>query len=157
MLEKEKLFSKFNLNDYNQKIEEILEKKSFSEEAENLLLGMFYKIEACYKDYEMIKNECDSEKQFIERLLEIIENDCNEIIVLKPVIGKKVAKYKIYKAEKRIEVFPNEFNILYALLLIGGTTIKKDDDATFMSRCINQLLNYGEAMNKSEVIRDYTG
>ena len=56
LLEKEKLFSKFNVIDYNEKLEEILERKHFSEEAENLLLSVFYKVQGCYKDYKVVKN-----------------------------------------------------------------------------------------------------
>ena len=44
-MEKKKILSKLNFKDYNNEVEEILEKKSFSSNVKNLLLSMFYKIE----------------------------------------------------------------------------------------------------------------
>ena len=42
-MEKEKIL--FKMRDYNNELEKILEKKSFSETTKNLLLSMLYKIE----------------------------------------------------------------------------------------------------------------
>ena len=38
-------FSKFNSNEYNNKLEKILDNKTFDEDVKNLLLSMLYKIE----------------------------------------------------------------------------------------------------------------
>ena len=157
MLEKEKLFSKFNVADYNTKLEEILERKHFSEEAENLLLSMFYKIEGCYKDYETVNSSYLAEKDFIEKLMQIIDYECNEIKIIKPIIGQEVAKYKIHKKEKMIEVFPNEISLLYALYKLATFSSKKGEEITFLSKCMLCVLNDGNVMKNSEVIRDFTG
>ena len=97
MLEKEKLFSKNNVIDYNEKLEEILERKHFSEEAENLLLSVFYKVQGCYKDYKVVKNTSTTEKDFIEKLMNIIDYKCNKITIIKPIIGVETPKYKVNK------------------------------------------------------------
>lgn len=157
MLEKERIFSKFNVTDYNVKLEEILERKHFSEEAENLLLSMFYKIEGCYKDYETVKNSYITEKDFIEKLMQIIDYNCNEIKIIKPIIGQEVPKYKIHKKEKMIEVFPNELSLLYALYKLSAFSSKKGEEITFLSKCMLCVLNEGNAMSNSEIIRDFTG
>lgn len=46
-MEKEKIL--FKIRDYNNELEKILEKKSFSESTKNLLLSMLYKIETAYR------------------------------------------------------------------------------------------------------------
>ena len=56
---KKDFFSK--LKNYNNRLEQILEKKAFSGDIKNLLLSMFYKIEVSYKDYEKVK--CSDKEQ----------------------------------------------------------------------------------------------
>ena len=51
-MEKEKLISKLNIKDYNNQLEKILSKKTFTEDTKNLLLSMLYKIENAYEDYQ---------------------------------------------------------------------------------------------------------
>ena len=42
---KEDIFSKLNIKDYNNQLEDVLENKSFSEDTKNILLNILYKIE----------------------------------------------------------------------------------------------------------------
>ena len=49
MAKKEDLFSKLNIKDYNNQLENILENKSFSEDTKNILLNILYKIETAYE------------------------------------------------------------------------------------------------------------
>ena len=53
-MSKKDFFSK--LKNYDNELEQILEKKEFSSDIKNLLLSMFYKIEISYKDYKIVKN-----------------------------------------------------------------------------------------------------
>ena len=46
----EKFFEKIVKKDYNDKLEKILEKKAFAEDAKSILLNILYKIETSYKD-----------------------------------------------------------------------------------------------------------
>ena len=48
---REEIFSKLNIKDYNNELEKILEKKSFSEGTKNILLNILYKMETSYDDY----------------------------------------------------------------------------------------------------------
>ena len=68
-MEKNKIFSKFNIKNYNNELEKILDEKLFSLNVKNLLLSMFYKIESAYKDYETIKVETLSKNDYIDHLL----------------------------------------------------------------------------------------
>ena len=47
-LDKEEIFSKLNIKDYNNQLEDVLEKKSFSEGTKNILLNILYKLETSY-------------------------------------------------------------------------------------------------------------
>ena len=69
---KNKILSKLNIRDYNNELEKILENKLFSYDVKNLLLSMLYKIENAYRDYETVKVEVPSKKEFIENILRII-------------------------------------------------------------------------------------
>ena len=63
---KGKIFSK--LKDYNYILDQMLEKKNFSEDAKNLLLSMIYKIETSYKDYSQIKGIFQKQNDFIDEI-----------------------------------------------------------------------------------------
>ena len=54
-MDTEKILSKLTPKDYHNELEIILEDKDFSEDVKNLLLSCVYKIEAGYKDYEIVK------------------------------------------------------------------------------------------------------
>ena len=58
---KEDFFSKFK--DYNKELEKILEYKDFSQDAKNLLLSVFYKLEISYADYFLVKRKCKKQKR----------------------------------------------------------------------------------------------
>ena len=154
MAERESIFSKFNVKDYNVKLEQILEKKHYNPEAENLLLSMFYKIENAYKDYCIVKNDTVTLNEFREELIKIIEEDCDKIEIIEPKPNEKTKNYIINKPDKTIKVFPNEENLLYSLLIIQNKKIKKAD---FFSRYILNMLQEGIAISKTSVISDFTG
>ncbi len=83
MERKEKILRKINLKDYTNRLEKVLEKKDFSLQLKNLLLSMFYKIENAYLDYEKTKVEVCEKGEFLERIIKIIEEQCNEIVSFK--------------------------------------------------------------------------
>src|SRR5699024_2168502 len=84
-MEKKKILSKLSINikDYNNELERILENKLFSYEVKNLLLSMLYKIENAYSDYETVKVEVPSKKEYIENLFRIIREKCLKIFLVK--------------------------------------------------------------------------
>lgn len=68
-MDRETILSKINSRDYQNELEKILEDKDFSEDVKNLLLSCIYKIEAGYADYEMVKRNVPSKKEFLEEIL----------------------------------------------------------------------------------------
>ena len=65
MGEKEKLLSKLTMKDYRGDLEYVLEGKKFEEEAKNLLLNVYYKLDSFYKDYKAVKIECEEKLSLI--------------------------------------------------------------------------------------------
>ena len=89
---KEDIFSKINLKDYNNILENILEQKAFTEDVKNLLLSMLYKIENGYQDYETVKVNVSSKKYFLKKVVQIIKEECKEIKLVKPLSEESLAK-----------------------------------------------------------------
>lgn len=156
-MKKEKILSKLNLNmkDYNVELEEILDKKAFNVEAQNLLLSIFYKIENFYSDYKQVKRQVPNRDEFINDLMNIISNYCNKIEIIKPRGVKKQEKYSINLDNGIIETFPNELILIYALYKIGQ--IKKIEEKALIDNAVIDMLNEGKSLNCSELIRDFNG
>ena len=89
-MEKEKFILKFNIKDYNNQLEKILSKKTFSEDTKNLLLSMLYKVENAYDDYKLANGDTKTKKEILEEILEIIEKDCETIEIVKTKESKSI-------------------------------------------------------------------
>lgn len=157
---KEEIFSKINLKDYNSILEDILEKKDFSEDVKNLLLSMLYKIENSYNDYEQTKVDAITKRQFIKMVVNII-NQCKKIEIIKPMSEEsKVLNNKNYiidKENKTIKLYPNEKILLEAIIEIGQKDIELDEKYSFLSISIKEILKIGNYMQYGEIIRDFNG
>lgn len=164
------IFSKLSSNEYNNRLEKILEYKSFDTSVKNLLLSTLYKIEAGYKDYETIKVNVPSKEEFIEELLYIIKEECSEIKIVTP----KTEESKPLEEEKEvckiepdrgfILVYANEENLLYSLLkmhIMKKYSENKDyvkmDKNLYYKHAIQEYILIGKTLNESEVIRDFDG
>lgn len=156
-MKKEKILSKLNLNmkDYNIELEEILDKKAFNVEAQNLLLSVFYKIENFYSDYKQVKRQVPNRDEFIQDLIKIISKYCNKIEIIKPKEVKKQKKYSINLTKGSIETFPNELILIYALYKINP--IRKIEEKALIDNVLIDMLNEGKTLNSSEIIRDFNG
>ena len=75
---KEKLIEKIVKKNYNNELEEILENKEFEENVKNLLLNLFYKIEAAYKDVETVKRDVKTKEEYIQSIIEIIKSEAKQ-------------------------------------------------------------------------------
>ena len=64
-----KIFSKITSNEYNNRLEKILDNKPFDENVKNLLLSMLYKIENGYNDYCKVKFNATQKDEFMEKIL----------------------------------------------------------------------------------------
>lgn len=143
------------MKDYNIELEEILDKKAFNEEAQNLLLSIFYKIENFYSDYKKVKRQVPNRDEFIQNLTKIISKDCNKIEIIKPRGVKKQEKYFINLDKGIIETFPNDLILIYALYKIGQ--IRKIEEKSLIDNAVIEVLNEGNSLNSSEIIRDFNG
>lgn len=162
-MEKEEIFAKLKRKDYNNQLEQVLENKAFSEIVKNLLLSMFYKIENAYGDYQKVKQEVPTKGEFLENLIQIINEECEEIILVEPQSkeGKEIEKnnipYIINKEEKKIIVYPNEKKLLNAILQLSKNRMCFSSKDTIFSEAICEFTKIGNCMNKTEVIRDFNG
>ena len=158
--EKDKLLEKLIQKDYNNKLEEVLSKKSFDENTKNLLLDMFYKIETSYKDYEKVKQNVLTKEEYIKKLIDVI-NECNNIKLIKPnsdeeelLSGKTFA---VDRERMEILTYPIERKLLYSISKIN----KRDDiirsKNELLNKCLSDLLNVGNNINTVEPLRDFNG
>ena len=115
----EKFFEKIVKKDYNDKLEKILEKKAFAEDAKSILLNILYKIEASYKDYKQVKQNVETKEEIIEGIIETIQNECQKIKLINPnseessLIGNGGAVDTLKKTGQDITIDkPNNIKIL---------------------------------------------
>lgn len=153
---KEGIFSRLNLNmkDYNTELEIILDEKNFSEDVQSFILSMFYKIENAYSDYYKVKRQMPVKEVFIEKIIYVIKEYCNEIELIKPKGKKSEVVYKIDKEKGKLQCFPNEIILLYGLFQLIPIEKKEDD---LIEDAICDMLQKGNSLNYQESIRAFNG
>lgn len=159
-MEKKRLIAKLNIKDYGKELENILQTKPFPKIAKNLLLSMFYKIENSYDDYQKVKVEVPNKKDFLQELLNIIDLDCKDIEITKPKIENDVIEDKkstVVKEENKIITYQNESEILEKLYELNNNKFNIITENDIKSKALSNLLNEGEMLSKSEVIKDFDG
>ena len=158
---KEEFFSKLNIKDYNNILEKVIEKKSFSEGTKNILLNIFYKIEIAYEDYTRVKVGTKSKKEILEEVINIIEKNCNEIEIVKPKLNEKTKlgnkKYIVEKENNKIISYPNEKTVFYGLCRLNDNRIIINNKYDILKQPMESLLNQGYTMEQEEIIRDFDG
>lgn len=162
MLQKKKsLLEKIVKKDYNNELEEVLEKKQFDENVKNTLLGILYKIEASYKDIETVKKDIQTKEEYVTNIIEIIKNNCDSIEIIKmsdeqnKIPDKKT--YIIDQENKQIIAYPIERKILYAISKIGKKEKIIKDEYFLINETISELINVGNSINMVEPLRDFNG
>lgn len=160
---RDKLLRKIYRKDYTNRLEKILEKKSFSMDTKNLLLSMFYKLENAYKDYETTKVEVATRNEFLENLLNKIDVECEEIMLgnfqsaWQKLLQEKQVDFIIDKDKKRIIAIANEMLVLECILTLTEQEISFPEEEKALKVPLNKLLNIGNRINQVEVIRDFNG
>ena len=154
MQKKSNFLTKFVKKDYNNKLEEVLSQKNFSEEVKNTLLSMFYKIENGYKDYKNVKRETFEKKEYIEKLINIVDKDCKKITFL-PINSNE--KEVVDSENQEIKCLPIENRILYSLAKIQkrNIVVKYVDES--IAKAFSFMLNTGNNINIVEPLRDFNG
>ena len=160
-MSKKEFFSK--LKNYNNELEQILEKKDFSSDIKNLLLSMFYKIEISYKDYQNVKRAAKEKNELMQQLIKIIEKDCNKIEIVEPNSGKGrvLKKYNLHSisdlAYKKIVSYPVEADFLYALADLERKYFYIQNQHYLESKVLEKVLKMGYCMEMKEIVRDFSG
>lgn len=147
----EKLLRKIHMKDYTNSLEKILEDKQFSVDTKNLLLSMVYKIENSYKDYEKTKVQVCDKGEFLDKIIDIIKNDCSEIIITNN------EEYEIQKTQGKIVTLGNELTLLKSILAIGEEKVSLTEEESILEPSISYFLNSASLMSQTEVIRDFNG
>ena len=156
-MKKEKIFSKFNTRNYNEELEEVLDKKDFSENVKNDILNIIYKIEEAYNDYEIVKKEVQNEKDFLEKILNAITEYCNSIEILTSDNIKR-KKYILDYEKGKIQVSSDNVYILFSILKMMQKSKKYYNETDIIEKKpIYDFLNIGYNINNIEVIRDFNG
>lgn len=160
-MSKEDLFSKLNIKDYNNQLENVLENKTFSEGTKNILLNILYKIETAYDDYKKVKVNVNSKKELLEETIKIIEENCDEIEMVKFSLNEetklKDKKFITEKENNKIISYPNEKNVFYALNHLKENRFIINNKYVILKEPMENLLNQGYIIDKEEIIRDFDG
>ena len=161
MQKKDDLFSKLNIKDYNNKLEGILDKKSFTSNTKNILLNVLYKMETSYDDYKKVKVRVNTKKELIENIIKTIKNNCKEIEIVRPKRNGETKlkdnKYLIDINKGKIISYPNENNIYYALNELANNKFVINDNYYILKESMEELLNQGYTFDKEELVRDFDG
>lgn len=150
-MKKEKIISKFNMKNYSNQLEKVLEKKNFSTDTKNLLSDMLYKIENSFEDYKDVKVETNQKSEILEEIIEIIENECNEIEIVKEKDSTST------REDGKIITYLNTKKILYELYQIRSKQFNIDSKYNIIQKAFEHTLNQGYSINGSEIIRDFDG
>ena len=157
----EKLLDKIVKKDYNNELERVLEKKAYTENVKSILLSILYKLETSYKDYKKVKQDVLSKEELIENVIYCIENNCDEIKLVKPyskeseIIGDRT--FLVEKKKKRIICYNIERKVLYCLAKIAKRNRIIKDDYYVVSKTLSDLINVGACINEVEPLRDFNG
>lgn len=158
---KENILERIVQKDYNNQLEEVIETKDFDEDVKNLLLSVFYKIDASYKDYKKVKRNVESKQEYTERIIKIIQNDCDIVKVIKP--NTKEAKelgdrtFLVDSQNKKIICYPVERKLLYSISKIGKQNTILKSKHFLICQAFSNMINIGSNINTVEPLRDFNG
>ena len=165
-----KIFSKMTSNEYNNRLEKILDNKTYDEDVKNLLLSMLYKIENGYNDYTKVKVKAIPKENFMEKILKIIEEQCFDIKIVTPKTEQskpleqenKICKIDVDRGS--ILAYANEEDLLYSLIKMNLLQEEykkvhelKNSNKEYYEDAIKEFVIKGICLNESEPIRDFDG
>ena len=151
---KDNLFKNITKNNLNNNLEAVLSSKEFPEETKNVLLNIFYKIENGYNDYKTVKRNTYEKKEYIKKLIKIIEEDCDKIEFLKQ---KDKTQEVVNSENKEIICYPVETKILYSIAKIQKKNIVVKYIDKHFEEAFSFILNTGNNINMVEPLRDFNG
>ena len=151
---KNNIFKSIAKNNLNNNLEEVLSRKNFSEETKNVLLNIFYKIENGYNDYKTVKRNTYEKKEYIKKLIKIIDEDCDKIEFLKLTDN---AQEFVNREKKEIICYPVETRVLYSLAKIQKRNIVVKYIDKYFEEAFSFILNTGNNIDIVEPLRDFNG
>jgi len=155
------LLEKIVKKDYNNELEKVLEKKYFDENVKSILLDILYKIEAAYKDYETVKQNVETKEEFIQKIIDDIEKNCDTIKLINPsseenkILGKKT--FLVNKNVKKIICYTIERKLLYCIAKISKNEKIVKDEYFLLNKTFSNMINVGNNINTVEPLRDFNG
>lgn len=158
---KETLLGKIVQKDYNNELEKVIETKDFDEDVKNLLLSIFYKVDVSYKDYKKVKRNVESKQEYTEKLIKIIQNNCDTIKTVKPnskeaeELGERT--FLVDSRNKKITCYPVERKLLYSISKIGKQDKIIKSKHFLVNKTISNMINIGNNINTVEPLRDFNG
>lgn len=156
------LFSKMKINDYNSKLEKILDSKYFSSNVKSLLLSMIYKIENSYNDYKEIKHINKTKEEVLQEIIDIIRDYCDNIKIVEPnskeaeIIKNNNVFAMTNTKERSILAYPTEISLLYAIIDILPKYFYVENSFLFKNAMQTVLVN-GINQNILEILSDFNG
>lgn len=160
---KEKIFSKLKDKDYNNLLEQILEKKDFSSTGKNLILGILYKMETNYNDYKMVKRDVPDKDEVLNNFINIVKENCKNLIIVKPesirsdVLNNANSKYIANLERKELEVFQNEKYVMEGLYSLYSNKHILNEKYGILKDAITEVFINGNSSNNVELLRDFNG
>ena len=154
------IFSKFI--DYNEQLEQVLEKKYFSSNIKNILLSMIYKLERSYPDYTQVKRHVRKKEDFLAELVKSVEKYCEHIKTVEPDSQEAeiLRKYNVLaltnERERSILAYPTEISLLYALSDIMPKYFVMERNFIF-KRLFQVMLVEGFNHNNVSMLQDFNG
>lgn len=154
------LFSK--LRDYNEELEEILERKYFSSSIKSLLLSMIYKIEMSYRDYERVKRVVRTKNEFLTELVDTINKNCDNLKTVQPDTkdAELLEKYKVLaltnEKERSLLAYPTEISLLYGISDIKPKYFYIKSERIF-KKLLQDMLVEGYNTNNLEILANFNG
>lgn len=160
---KEKIFSKLKDKDYNNLLEQILEKKDFSSTGKNLILSILYKMETNYNDYKMVKRDVSDKEEVLNGFINIVNEYCKSLIIIKPesnrsnILNNINVNYVANVEKKELEVFQNEKFIMEGLYSLYNNPNLLNKKYGILKDAITEILINGNSSNHVELLRDFNG
>ncbi len=156
---KDDILTRFKAKDYNNALEEILEKKEFSNDVKNLLLNMLYKVETGYNDYKKVKIDVLDKKIIIGEIINSINENCMGIKLITPKekINNKNKRFKINYEDNSITTYPIERYLLRAVYNLSYQEVQTNGIEKMIKDSFSRFMNIAYSNDTYEIIRDFDG
>jgi len=158
---KQNILGKIVQKDFNNELEKVIETKDFDEEVKNLLLGILYKVDVSYKDYTNVKRDVETKNEYIQKIINTIQNNCDTIKIEKAnnehasELGERT--FLVDKENKKIICYPVERKLLYSIAKIGKQENILNNKYFILNKTISNIINIGNNINTVEPLRDFNG